>query len=703
MTVKAIAVPSAPLADEHELPTLLRRGRRHCKTSHGPAGLANRKLAPESKSTGGFTGALRGSLVSQASFESSKSFGACQSKSSEEEFVSADSSTASDCCQKAFPLKAEPLMRWRAAARIQAYLAKFRKGKLVKMSKEPEISKVEVSERSPHTWIHYWPEEPDAPTREDLEALAELESMLIEHHGTMAAAYKFVMNCMKSHGDSQCNVTKRGLRTALRLKVSKEAHLNQTQSVPGSDGLEQMFDRLLTLLRKRDGVITKAEFLGFPELLLREFALQEKLSSVANANDGLLLGGRLRERLLGPIESPEEALELFQKAAVALQLEPCRTTNVLFQIGSEPCFSGNPSGLTSAISNIMQIAQRYAAPNSGLKLDVLLAGWTLCDALAKQVIDLGAPPPPPPPPQSTKNQKSLKPCLTSKTRSPSKPLGVFGRRYQCKVDASVTPPSQDNHESDCKAAFWQALPTDEVLWNVACGAEVLKDEDFKALLRIAWALFDDFDAVVLLLGPVGMGRLRPKLDALAALNLKPHVDGKGHEHARIHLQNAATLLQQIASICEADPRLARIAALFGVSFLADRIRSTVNGSVNFADGAMGSAAAQVNRSVASVDSELMLQVEELMGGRKVECRLSDGLYKIVPATKVENPLASWHQDVTAQVLANAKVKAEAGRPNSEEHDRLSAPELVKRPNSAENHRRQPVDKYLLGYSNLQGL
>jgi hypothetical protein len=269
-----------------------------------------------------------------------------------------------------------------------------------------------------------------------------------------------------------------------------------------------------------------------------------------------------------------------------------------------------------------------------VKLDVLLAGWTLCAALAKQVIALGAPPSPSPPtPLSTKNQKPLK-----QARSPSKPKGItFGRKYQCKVDASLTLSSQDhqcqNHESDCKAAFWQALPTDEVLWNVGCGAEVLKDDDFKALLRVAWALFDDFDAVVLLLGPVGMGRLRPKLDALAALNLKPHVDGKDREHARIHLQNAATLLQQIASICEADPRLARIAALFGVSFLADRIRSSVNASVNFTDGAMGSAAAQVNRSVASVESELTLQVEELMGGRKVECHLSDGLYKIVPAKK----------------------------------------------------------------------
>merc|ERR1712193_496927 len=70
------------------------------------------------------------------------------------------------------------------------------------------------------------------------------------------------------------------------------------------------------------------------------------------------------------------------------------------------------------------------------------------------------------------------------------------------------------------------------------------------------------------------------------------------------LQNAGVVLQQIASMCQADPRLARIAGLFGASLLADRICSTANASVNFADGAVGSAAAQVNRSAAAVTEEL---------------------------------------------------------------------------------------------------
>merc|ERR1712196_132609 len=110
-----------------------------------------------------------------------------------------------------------------------------------------------------------------------------------------------------------------------------------------------MFDRLCALLRKRDGDISKAEFLWFPELLSREKDLQGRLLSAgdANANEELLTGSRLHERLMGPIETPEEALELLQKAAVALQLEPCRTTNALFQSRSVSLSSSSdiPCGL----------------------------------------------------------------------------------------------------------------------------------------------------------------------------------------------------------------------------------------------------------------------------------------------------------------------------------------------------------------------
>lgn len=696
----------APLSDENELPNLLvHRSKRQCKTSHG-----NRKLAPESKSTGTFHGAMQtphGALVhshtvsqlSLNSLESSKSLGARDSK-----FNPSISDESSDCidserCHKAFPLKAAPLKRWRAAAKIQSYLAKWRKHKGRSMSDpNPQVGvfRVAVSEPSKQTWIQHWPEEPDAPTKEDLDELTELESLLTKHHGTIAASCTFVMNCIKNIPGSSAEyiMTKRDLTIALKLMARKEAteqvlHQKQENSFPDCDRLEQMFDRLLKLFRRRDCDISKNEFVRFPELLSREKVLQER---VADYNGDVLIGSRLLNRF-NSIRSSEDALEVFQKTVVALELEPCRTTNILYQISSA---SGGASGLTSVISNITRIAQQFGGPNQGVRLNVLLASWTLCAALAKQVIALGVPTPLGAPvctPDSSKNKSKLK-SPTFKLRIGNRDFhkqlpSKFGKKYKVKVDPSPEASREDQiqkHEGECKMAFWQALPTGEILWNLSCGAEVLNNEEFKTLVSTAWGLFDAFDAVACLLGPVGLGRMRPKLDALLTVNLEPHVLGKDPEHARSQLQNAGVVLQQIASMCQADPRLARIAGLFGASLLADRICSTANASVNFADGAVGSAAAQVNRSAAAVTEELWEHVDELLGGRKVECCLSSGQYKIVHATPAAaNPLAEWHQNITAQVLAKATVKGDGAGPSL-------------RPSSEDPH---CLSKALAGYSNLQ--
>merc|ERR1719160_1660668 len=146
----------------------------------------------------------------------------------------------------------------------------------------------------------------------------------------MTAAYKFITSTVRNPGHEEPEMTSREFRIALHLKAPKEMAIHGS---PGWDRLEHMFGRLLRLLRQHDGDITKADFLRFPELLIREKALQERAS---NANKELIIGSRLQQQFLGPIETPGEALELFQKGVVALQLEPNRTTNLLFQIASAP-------------------------------------------------------------------------------------------------------------------------------------------------------------------------------------------------------------------------------------------------------------------------------------------------------------------------------------------------------------------------------
>jgi hypothetical protein len=429
------------------------------------------------------------------------------------------------------------------------------------------------------------------------------------------------------------------------------------------ENFDCVFDSLLALLRKPGAdEILKADFLRFPELLKHEKDLQSRLCVYDADQNELLLGGRLQQRLSGRLHTSVEALDVLEKALLALELEPGRTANLICQLAGS---ASTPSdALASGIGSIMRIVHEFGAPTTGSKLDVLIAGWTLCNALTKQVRSLAA---------ESERPSSVK-CKLKATKIASK----FKSRFSSRVEVAPLPCGS---ESDINAALWRALPPGEVLWNLGCGAEVLDDEDFKTLLRASWNLFDTCDSAGYLLGPVGLGRLRPRLDSLADLILEPAVLARDPEHAHKQLGNAGILLQQITCMIEADPRLARIAALFGTSYLANRIRSTANSFVNLGQGT-GSAAAPVNRSASAIAEALSQDVEELMGGRQVQVYLNSGQYTVKPVTPVTNPLATWHQDVTAQAMEHAKVK----------DDFSSSGEVMKHDKG--------MEKFLRGYNNL---
>lgn len=660
--------------EEEQLPNLLNRHVQRCKTA---AGSKRQKVMGPQRNT---VGELR-------KLESSQSLAADRKEHKDIREAAwghrQSAPVASAPNQRAFPVMSVPLVRWRAAARIKAHIKKWRNYMAPRDCPSTEDALVievaeEVAAPASEPYNQLFPEEPAPPTREDLVSLAELEALLLEHHGNLEAAYKYITNCVKKGAKDATGFTKRELRLALHLKGSKEGG-SQEASRQRLEMLEGLFDSLMALHRKPGAdEILRSEFLLFPELLKREQDLQSRLlpSDKVDEDKELLIGSRLQQRLATRPRSSEEALELLEMTTVALQLEPCRTANLLCQISGS---AATPSdALVSGITSIMRIVHEFGAPNTGTKFDVLIAGWTLCNALTKQIGNLAA---------QSEGQSSAKSCQKKMISKPTKVPSKFQKKYQAKVDVAPSTSNQD----EVNAALWQALSLGEVLWNLGCGAEVLNDEDFKTLLQTAWGLFNSFDAVGYLLGPVGLGRLQPKLDSLLNLNLDPNILASNPEHAHVQLSNANTLLQQITVMVEADPRLARVAALFGTSYVANRIRSTANSSVNLVEGAAGSAAAQVNRSAVALAELLVINVEELMGGRKVQVSLTSGQYTIKPAESVVNPLANWQSNITAQVMERATVKKER---------RSSAPCVMEQAQELRPKELRPMEKFLLGYNNL---
>jgi len=641
--------------EEEQLPNLLNRHVRSCKTM---VGSKRPKMCdtPHCNTIGDLP-------RNESEVSVSKSF--CVNKveqkdSSQGQGVPVDSAQPN---QWAFPVKPEPIMRWRAAAKIKAHLKKWRSKVSSQTRQLAEVA--ELQEPAAPARNQLWLEEPELPTQEDLEALTELEALLRGHHDNLEAAYKFIITCVKNPTKGTTGFTKRELKIALSLKCSKEAIRSGAQKIENErlESFGNMFESLLSLLRKQGAdEVPRSEFLRFPELLQREKDLQSHLRS-SNHREKLQIDSMLQQGFTGPLQSSDEALELLEKAIVALDLSPGRTANVLCGIAGS---ATTPSdALASGIGTIMRVVNQFVAPNTSTKFDVLVAGWTLCSALTKQVVSLEA--------QSDRSS-SVQSC---QQKSATKLAAKFTRKYQTKMQVA---PSSSSKQDEMNATFWQALPPGELLWNLGYGAEVLDDMDFKSLLCTSWSLFDSFDSAGYLLGPVGLGRLRPRLDSLAELDLDPDLLSRDPEHACVQLGKAGVLLQQITVMIEGDPRLARIAALFGTSYVANRIRSTANSFVNLVEGAAGSAAAQVNRSALALADLLSNDVEELMGGRQVHVCLANGQYTITPVSSNKNPLASWHHNVTAQVMEHAKVKA-AG--SSEEVKEL-----------------RPMEKFLLGYNNL---
>lgn len=551
---------------------------------------------------------------------------------------------------QAFQPKTKSLQRWSAASKIKSILAFRLKSKRTDVRTynletcEPTACKP-GQQGSSASDCHKWQDEPNPPDFQQLEALMQLKAILLEQHGSMAQAFKHIAKSSGRDG----SITKRDLRMALHLMSSKNL---ATAPLPDAD---QVFTALLALFRRSEGEICNADFLRFPEMLEREKALRLQLMSPISVDGNeLLLGAKLAQRLASGVESPAAANDLLQKLAVALELEPRRTTNLLMERG--PISSGPLGGVKAGLEYIVGLTDEFGAPKAGARLTSLIAGWALCGAFTRQAVALGAVPRP--------TGKDSQPSEPAKSRgsAPSSMMRVKKAvATKMKKSAKSEKPQQsmpasngeDSHENACHNALWEALPPGKILWTVAHGAEQLNDDDFEQLLKAAWAIFDNFNAVDWVLGPVGLTRLRPKLDELAALRLRHCALSKDLDNARAQLGSSHMLLQQVASMCAADPRLASTAALYGVPFLAERARCCANASVNLvadeADASQGrataAAAAQLNRVAAKLAADLMPHVEEMLGGRKFEVKVSH------PASK-HNPLAEWHCEVTREANDN---------------------------------------------------
>jgi hypothetical protein len=159
------------------------------------------------------------------------------------------------------------------------------------------------------------------------------------------------------------------------------------------------------------------------------------------------------------------------------------------------------------------------------------------------------------------------------------------KQYHRKVHV---PTSNENNQEEYHSHLWQMLPPGEVLHCLRCGATALDGEDLEQLLRAAWSLFDECDAVSWMIEPKTHSDARASqliavqqaLAEVVTVNLHPGQNVVNAEPMHQQLVRIHTVIWQLKDLCDAaDDGLLRRAALYGLPVLLERVSIWMHASV----------------------------------------------------------------------------------------------------------------------------
>eukprot|EP00928_Gymnodinium_smaydae_P017263 TRINITY_DN16600_c0_g1_i1.p1 TRINITY_DN16600_c0_g1~~TRINITY_DN16600_c0_g1_i1.p1 ORF type:complete len:798 (+),score=164.77 TRINITY_DN16600_c0_g1_i1:58-2394(+) len=132
--------------------------------------------------------------------------------------------------------------------------------------------------------------------------------------------------------------------------------------------------------------------------------------------------------------------------------------------------------------------------------------------------------------------------------------------------------SDKEWELRCCMLFWSSVPAQTVVFALGFGLQTITSGgDVLRFLRAAWSLLDRTRAVECYVGSMGTGRLRLQLEALADSRLLCEGVADDPETVRPLIAKTGQTTVRLRTVCEADARFARVAVLYGATFMAERL------------------------------------------------------------------------------------------------------------------------------------
>jgi len=122
--------------------------------------------------------------------------------------------------------------------------------------------------------------------------------------------------------------------------------------------------------------------------------------------------------------------------------------------------------------------------------------------------------------------------------------------------------------------FWSSMPPQTITFAIGAGLHSVGSRKLRSkIIRAAWLLLDKAKAVECIVGVIGTTRLRLEMDMLLdQFNRSIHF-GKDTDAEELEpfLDKVRLTMVHLQTICEADTKLAQVAVLYGVAFIAECI------------------------------------------------------------------------------------------------------------------------------------
>lgn len=174
--------------------------------------------------------------------------------------------------------------------------------------------------------------------------------------------------------------------------------------------------------------------------------------------------------------------------------------------------------------------------------------------------------------QSPKPEPRIKKAVRKMTLIRRKSIGSSSDLHALKADSEHADPPDKAWESRVCALLWESMPPQCLTYAIGAGLHSVQSRKLRGrLIRSAWDLLDQANAIEYSIGNIGIKRLRLEMDLLLDLFNRSIHFGKDADPKELEqlLKTGRLNMVHLESIAQGSEVFAQVAVMYGVAFIAE--------------------------------------------------------------------------------------------------------------------------------------